>query len=210
MVVGLVLSGGESRRMGHDKALISINDKPAYLHFAQMLDELCELVYVSCKTTQGLSFDGAEHFSPLYDEPAFSDRGPLTGILSWLKQWSLKAQTPNSANPGGFGSQHVLDTTCEASVQGLLVVGCDYRNLDLETLSALLAVGQTQDRICCYQNHLNGIIDPLVAYYPMADLQQLFDTREKQSSLRQFVETRNACILPTNPHLLQVLKSFDR
>jgi molybdopterin-guanine dinucleotide biosynthesis protein A len=196
--------------MGHDKALISINDKPAYLHFAHMLGELCESVYVSCKNTQGLSFDGEEQISPLYDEPAFSDRGPLTGILSWLNQWSLGEQAPKSANNGSFGSPHAQASPFKANVQGLLVVGCDYRNLDLETLSGVLAVGQTQDRICCYQNHLNGIIDPLVAYYPMTDLQELFDTRDQQSSLRLFVETRNACILPTNPQLLQVLKSFDR
>lgn len=197
MIAGLVLAGGESRRMGHDKALISINDQPAYLHFAKLLSDLCESVYVSCRTTQGLSFSDTEQINPVFDSADFADRGPLTGILSWLQQIQQEASAENLTEPN-------------ANVHGLLVVGCDYRNVDLETLSALVAIGQTQGRICCYQNHLNGIIDPLVAYYPMAELLELFQTQAQQTSLRLFVETHNACILPTNQHLLQVLKSFDR
>ncbi|MFZ9572358.1 MAG: hypothetical protein ACO3AR_08695, partial [Bacteroidia bacterium] len=93
---------------------------------------------------------------------------------------------------------------------GLLLLGCDYRNMTEETLGRLVAVGQTQGRICCYQNHITGFIDPLVAYYPAEILQQIPEFAKENSSLRQFVEAHNPCILPTDIQTLQTLRSFDQ
>ena len=195
MIAGLVLAGGESRRMGSDKALIPIQGKPAFLYFAELLTPYCETVYVSCRTAHQLTLDDDPTIMGLFDRPAHAGRGPMSGILSYLSHSSDNDSADN----------HSINHP-----DGLLVLGCDYRNMTEDVLSTLVAVGQSQHRICCYQNHITGFIDPLVAYYPAEILQQIPEFAKENSSLRQFVEAHNPCILPTDIQTLQTLRSFDQ
>jgi len=198
VIAGLVLAGGESRRMGHDKALISIHGKPAFYHAAELLKNFCETVFVSCRENQDLMSNLVEQptwLKEVFDHQEYADKGPLTGLLSCLAQLDIDQN----------------DTfTAEIPFDGLLVLGCDYRNMTEETLGRLVAVGQTQNRICCYQNHITGFIEPLVAYYPAEILLQIPEFAKENSSLRQFVEAHNPCILPTDIQILQTLRSFDQ
>ena len=196
MIAGLVLAGGESRRMGTDKALIPIHGKPAYLYMAELLSVCCDRVYVSCREDQQLNFEGHPKIVGLFDRPAHAGRGPMSGILSYL---SHSSDNPSTAS----------DPQAITHPDGLLILGCDYRNMTQEVLFNLLAVGQTQNRICCYQNHLTGFIEPLVAYYPSNVLSKLPVFAEENSSLRAFIEANNPCILPTDPQILPNLRSFD-
>ncbi len=198
MIAGLVLAGGESRRMGHDKALISIHGKPAFYHAAELLKNFCETVFVSCRVNQNLMSNLVEQptwLKEVFDHQEYADKGPLTGLLSCLVQLGIDQNETLAA---------------EIPFDGLLVMGCDYRNITEETLGRLVAVGQTQNRICCYQNHITGFIEPLVAYYPAEILQQIPEFAKENSSLRQFVEAHNPCILPTDIQTLQTLRSFDQ
>lgn len=198
MIAGLVLAGGESRRMGHDKALISIHGKPAFFHASELLKNFCETVFVSCRENQDLMSNLVEQptwLKEVFDLQEYADKGPLTGLLSCLAQ---------------LGIDQNETFTAEIPFDGLLVLGCDYRNMTEETLGRLVAVGQTQNRICCYQNHITGFIEPLVAYYPAEILRQIPEFAKENSSLRQFVEARNPCILPTDIQILQTLRSFDQ
>ncbi|MFY7795609.1 MAG: molybdenum cofactor guanylyltransferase [Bacteroidia bacterium] len=197
MIAGLVLAGGESRRMGHDKALITLGDKPAYLYMADLLLPFCDEVYVSCREDQQLTFGENPKVVGLFDQPAHAGRGPMSGILSYLNHCS--------DNQSQFSDNQSI-----APTNGLLLLGCDYRKMTEETLGRLVAVGQTQGRICCYQNHITGFIEPLVAYYPAEILQQVPEFAKENSSLRQFVEAHNPCILPTDIQTLQTLRSFDQ
>jgi molybdenum cofactor guanylyltransferase len=190
VIAGLVLAGGESRRMGHDKALITLGDKPAYLYMADLLLPFCDEVYVSCREEQQLAFGENPKVVGLFDQTAHAGRGPMSGMLSYLN--------------------HCSDNQTIATTNGLLLFGCDYRKMTEETLGRLVAVGQTQGRICCYQNHITGFIEPLVAYYPAEILQQVPEFAKENSSLRQFVEAHNPCILPTDIQTLQTLRSFDK
>ena len=198
MIAGLVLAGGESRRMGHDKALISIHGKPAFYHAAELLKNFCETVFVSCRENQDLMSNLVEQptwLKEVFDHQEYADKGPLTGLLSCLAQ---------------LGMDQNETFTAEIPFDGLLILGCDYRYMTEETLGRLVAVGQTQNRICCYQNHITGFIEPLVAYYPAEILQQIPEFAKENSSLRQFVEAHNPCILPTDIQTLQTLRSFDQ
>jgi len=198
VIAGLVLAGGESRRMGHDKALISIHGKPAFFHASELLKNFCETVFVSCRENQDLMSNLVEQptwLREVFDNNEYSDKGPLTGLLSCLAQLGIDQNETLAGN---------------TSFDGLLVLGCDYRNMTEETLGRLVAVGQTQNRICCYQNHITGFIEPLVAYYPAEILQQIPEFAKENSSLRQFVEAHNPCILPTDIQTLQTLRSFDQ
>jgi len=198
VIAGLVLAGGESRRMGHDKALISIHGKLAFLHASELLKNFCETVFVSCRENQDLMSHLVEQptwLNEVFDISEYSDKGPLTGLLSCLTH---------------LGIDQLQTLPAEIPFDGLLVLGCDYRNMTQETLENVVAVGQTQNRICCYQNHITQFLEPLVAYYPISDLMHLKDFAVENSSLQQFVQTHNPCILPTDIQTLQTLRSFDQ
>jgi molybdopterin-guanine dinucleotide biosynthesis protein A len=198
VIAGLVLAGGESRRMGHDKALISIQGKQAFFHAAELLKNFCETVFVSCRENQDLMSNLVEQptwLKAVFDNNEYSDKGPLTGLLSCLAQLGMD-QNETLAGITSF--------------DGLLVLGCDYRNMTQETLENVVAVGQTQNRICCYQNHITQFLEPLVAYYPAEILQQVPEFAKENSSLQQFVQTHNPCILPTDSQRILTLRSFDQ
>jgi molybdopterin-guanine dinucleotide biosynthesis protein A len=198
VIAGLVLAGGESRRMGHDKALISIHGKPAFLHAAELLKNFCETVFVSCRENQDLMSHLGEQptwLKAVFDKSEYSDKGPLTGLLSCMAH---------------IGIDQLETLPAEIPFDGLLVLGCDYRNMTEETLGRLVAVGQTQNRICCYQNHITQFLEPLVAYYPDSVLMQLRDFAIENSSLQQFVQAHNPCILPTDSQRILTLRSFDQ
>jgi molybdopterin-guanine dinucleotide biosynthesis protein A len=187
--------------MGTDKALIPIKGKSAYIHMSELLLSFCDRVFVSCREEQQLTFDSNPNIVGLFDRPAHAGRGPMSGILSWLVHPSDNLSPSKAENPPALEN---------SPTNGLLLLGCDYRNMIEDTLGRLVAVGQTQGRICCYQNHITGFIDPLVAYYPAEILQQIPEFAKENSSLRQFVEAHNPCILPTDLQILQTLRSFDQ
>ena len=185
MIAGLVLAGGESRRMGTDKALISVGGQSAALRAADWLSSQCDIVHISCREMQKIPVETSPVLQTVYDNPLFANKGPLTGLLSYL------------ASIGTVNDAH------------LIVLGCDYRNITEDILSNLLAVGLTNNKICCYKNPITGIIDPLVAYYPMSILQHLPAFAETQSSLRAFIEQQpHHYLIPTSDQLAS-LRSFD-
>ncbi len=75
-LVGVVISGGKSSRMGTDKSLLLWNNKPFYLHAAEILAPFCSEIYVSCNVSQ----------SNNYILPVITDKygsyGPISGVLS--------------------------------------------------------------------------------------------------------------------------------
>lgn len=82
---GLVLAGGQSRRMGSDKGLIVYHERPQREHLFAMLQSVCNEVHTSCRSDQHV----LPTFNPLPD--AASIQGPLNGILSAFAQWPDKA-----------------------------------------------------------------------------------------------------------------------
>ena len=73
--VGLVLAGGESRRMGRDKAFIVRSGRPAYAHATELLTPHCTRIAVS----------GPKDYPPferLPDAMEFAGCGPLSGVLT--------------------------------------------------------------------------------------------------------------------------------
>jgi molybdopterin-guanine dinucleotide biosynthesis protein A len=77
----VLLVGGESRRMGRDKATIAFGGKPLWQRQLELLQTLCpERVFVSARTEQTWLPPEAEL---LLDEPP--SRGPLSGLTKALK-----------------------------------------------------------------------------------------------------------------------------
>ena len=81
-LVGVVISGGKSSRMGTDKSLLLWNNKPFYLHAAEILAPFCSEIYVSCNVSQ----------SNNYILPVIIDKygsyGPISGVLSSMRALS--------------------------------------------------------------------------------------------------------------------------
>lgn len=77
---GLVLAGGKSKRMGHDKSIISWHGKEQRYYVADLLKPLCEEVYISCRSNQQNEIDS--QYKTLPDRVDIA--GPSAGILTAL------------------------------------------------------------------------------------------------------------------------------
>ncbi|MEK7795133.1 MAG: NTP transferase domain-containing protein [Candidatus Hydrogenedentota bacterium] len=79
---GLVLAGGESRRMGEEKALIRYGGEPQVARAAALLREVCDDVYVSARAEQR-RVSQAAGVELIPDQ--FAGIGPAAGVLSAMR-----------------------------------------------------------------------------------------------------------------------------
>lgn len=132
---GLVLAGGESRRMGRDKALL-VRDGQSQLSFiVSLLEQATERVFVSARKSQQQDAERAR-FAMIAD--GYDDIGPVAGILSAM-----------DAHPD-------VDW---------LVVACDLPNIDAETLAFLVAHRGVDKPFIAYRSSYGGLPEPLCAIY---------------------------------------------
>lgn len=82
-IMGLVLAGGKSMRMGEDKGNIVYHGLPQREYAAQMLDKFCEQTFISTSKEIDTSYE--------LIPDSFMDLGPYGGILSAFRK------DPNSA-----------------------------------------------------------------------------------------------------------------
>lgn len=162
-LIGIVLCGGKSKRMGNDKALLNYHDQPQVYHLTNLMSDICEKVVVSANLplSQHLSSDCYS----IADAPEFANHGPLSGLLSVAQEF-----------PGS----------------NFLVVGCDYPFLqkkDLEQLTNHFKGIQS----CGILNPETNEIEPLICLYSAADISALaVELKSGNDSLRRFLIKRDA------------------
>ena len=134
-VYGLVLAGGQSRRMGSDKALLQRDGKSQLAHMVELLADTVDRVFVSARQDQA---DDPERsrFDLIID--AFDDMGPIAGILSAMQQY------PQA---------------------DWLVVACDLPNIDRTTLEYLLQHRSESHAFTAYRSSHDDLPEPLCAVY---------------------------------------------
>lgn len=77
-ILGLILNGGRSTRMGFDKGELSFHGTSQRNYLANLLLTTCDDVYVSCKHVP-------DHSQHKFIADKFSIESPLNGILSALE-----------------------------------------------------------------------------------------------------------------------------
>ncbi len=134
-VYGLVLAGGQSRRMGRDKALLDRGGQSQLAFAVELLSDCVGRVFVSTRADQA---DDAERgqFEQVVDR--YDDLGPLAGILSAME---------------------------EHPDVDWLVAACDLPNIDARTILYLLDHRTTRKPFVAYASSYNGLPEPLCALY---------------------------------------------
>jgi molybdopterin-guanine dinucleotide biosynthesis protein A len=134
-VNGLVLTGGRSRRMGRDKALLRHNGESKLERSVRLLQDELEQVFVSVRDDQSGDPDRAR-FPQIIDR--YADLGPIAGILSAMDADSHSAW---------------------------LVLACDLPNLDRATIRHLLNRRSKSQHFTAYRSSFDGLPEPLCAIY---------------------------------------------
>ena len=134
-VFGLVLAGGESRRMGRDKALLARAGQSQLAHIVGLLDTVVDAVFVSTRREQQ---DDPERsrYEQIVDR--FDGIGPVAGILSALR---------------------------ERPQADWLIVACDLPNIDTGTLQFLLDNVAPEKPFTAFKSSYDGLPEPLCAVY---------------------------------------------
>lgn len=134
-IYGLVLAGGKSRRMGQDKALLRRGGRSQLAVAFALLEKVTDSTYVSTRSDQQRDAERSR-YPQIVDID--DNIGPVAGILSAMQAF------PN------------VDW---------LVVACDLPNLDLQTLTKLVAHRQEDRPFTAYRSSHDGLPEPLCAVY---------------------------------------------
>ncbi len=132
---GLVLCGGESKRMHQPKALLQYHDKPQYKYASQQLQPFCSQVFLSLHPQRSLKLE-PDHLI-IFDKKTYEDSGPISGLLSAYESY------PNNS---------------------WLLLGCDYPYLTLSELLLLFNNRSKDIDAVCFEN-TEGYSEPLIAIY---------------------------------------------
>lgn len=132
---GLVLTGGDSRRMHRDKALLDYHGRPQAGVIYGLLSEVCKQVYISSKRDQwrGKSLG---KLPEIHD--VFLGFGPLSGILSAMYAYPQAAW---------------------------LVVACDLPYVNRGTIETLLKNRNPFKMATCFKSSLSPQPEPLCSVY---------------------------------------------
>ncbi len=85
---GLVLCGGQSSRMGTDKSMLQYYDEPQRYHLYNMLQPLCDKVFIACNEQQIKSKKAGYDF--LQDDKSFGNIGPMNALLTAFTKYPQK------------------------------------------------------------------------------------------------------------------------
>ena len=172
---GLILTGGYSKRMGQDKALISDGNQTALEKIYDLLRHSLEEVFVSVRADQKVEEKRSE-FNLIIDQNQYS--GPMAGILSAFNSY------PNIA---------------------WLIVACDMPHLDKETIDQLIQNRNKEKVATLFISPKDGLPEPLCSIYEPLFFETVSnDNRliENNSPRDTLIRMDTVLIQPKNPKSL--------
>lgn len=131
----MILAGGESSRMGEDKALLSLGQQTLLERTADSAATVTDELWLNRKPEQKIPPALSQH-KVIYD--AHKNQGPLAGIYSAIT--------------------YALDNT---TYTGLLVIPVDLPFIDQKTLLQLIQKGTKNTVPACYGKHFLPLYLPL-------------------------------------------------
>ena len=132
---GLILTGGKSRRMGKDKALLNIDGNIQLHKVHNLLKKNLKNIFVSVRAEQAEDHE-RKKYNQIIDR--YDDMGPLAGIISAMQEY------PDV---------------------NWLVVACDLINLDQDTIHYLLINYSPERNFISFRSEKNGLPEPLCSIY---------------------------------------------
>jgi len=174
---GLVLAGGQSNRMGKDKAILSYHGPSQIEYNFKLLSRFCAKVFLSNRQEQSQR-DIYKDYPQILD--IFTNIGPMAGILSALCIY------PNA---------------------GWLVLGCDLPFVGQEILEMLVHSRDPAKMATAYLNSDENLPEPLCAIYePSSRIRLLCFFDLGIYSLREFLTSSDTLFLqqPDQKHLLNI------
>jgi molybdenum cofactor guanylyltransferase len=155
--LGVLLAGGQSSRMGTNKALLQLGDEQLISHMQHMMTNTT----ISKLIVSGpISITGTENLVDIHPE-----MGPLGGIYSVLAQLDMSA--PSSASdeprasdePGAFSKPSAADKSKNNAIQtdstefdGVVFVPVDLPLMTSDTLNRLIEQGSTSKQACYFES----------------------------------------------------------
>ena len=170
-ISGLVLAGGESKRMGKDKAIMEYHHLPQWQWTKELISPFCESVFVSSNSLD----------IGIKDDKKFENNGPIGGILTIYSKYPKL---------------------------NLFVLGVDYPNLNLTSVTTLVDVFKLTGRSVFYINDETDRIEPLIGIYNNELLNYVkSEFINGENSLSRILQKSEACFVRHRKS--EVLKSFD-
>jgi len=163
---GLLLAGGQSKRMGKDKAILSYHGPSQIEYNFKLLASFCAKVFLSNRQEQS-QWDFYKDYPQIQD--IFTNIGPMAGILSALCTY------PNA---------------------GWLALGCDLPFVGQETIETLIRSRDPAKMATAYLNSDENLPEPLCAIYePKSRLRLLRFLDLGIYSLREFLTSSDTRLL---------------
>ncbi len=196
--LGILLCGGESRRMGKPKALLNYHGNPQWVFAANLLAGICDAV--------AISIHSEEHWQKIVAASSEDNNVHLANNpISWIvDDLSLGNNGPATAlyTVGNYLKQNPRYTQ-------VLVLGIDYPALAAVDLQSLIVHSQDSGSIVSFANAEDGNMEPLIACYPATHLVNFssFHSQNPSASPRRYFQSLNPTLLTMDEPIR--IKSID-
>src|SRR5688572_11855791 len=165
-MLGVVLCGGQSSRMGSDKGLLMLNDKTWTQKAIDTLRNFQTPIVVSVNKNQYRDYSSIFHVDSLIpDDPSLQLHGPLCGLLS------VHLKYPE---------------------EDMLILACDMPLINTEHISELLTKYDTETAADAFVYTTDGEPEPMPGIYRskgLAYVHQLYNTNQlARHSMKHMLE----------------------
>ena len=182
-LMGAILVGGQSRRMGSDKAAMRVGGRPVLPRLAELLATRTDDVWTIGRPVPGVGLPRCVRWHP----DLRPGGGPLAGIATALRGASAAGQ------------------------EAVLAIACDMPRLTLDVVDFLLE-GRRPDRpATAIRNPATGYVEPLAAVYEtssLPEIEQALDAGER--SVTTVLERLAAHVVEAPAALAEFLANVNR